>query len=157
MLLLEQACAVLHILSTHTDGDNRKLCEERKALIGQAGGVKAVTKTMRTHASYAELLEYAFGALFYLCIFDNDNRRRVVQAGGINILVNIMKRHATAPKIQDEATKALLNLTSTRDIKRKVAEIATEAVEEAKRRFPQLKYPPLLLKHLSKRKLWRAI
>ena len=67
-----------------------------------------------------------------------------------------MKRHATSPKIQDEAHKALFDL-STRDGKRKVAEIATEAIKEAKRRFPQLKYPPLLLERLNKWRFWRVI
>ena len=116
-----------------------------------------MTKAMQRHPTVVALLEHACKLLGKLSVGDDSNSRRISLAGGIKILVDTMKRHATSAKIQDEATEALFNLSSTRDAKRKVAEIATEAIKEAKRRFPQLIYPPMLLRRLNKWRFWRAI
>ena len=80
--LLEHASALLQNLSTHTDEENRKECEERRSLIGKAGGVNAVTKAIQRHPSFTELVKVGCGTLRNLCVGNDDNRRRVAQAGG---------------------------------------------------------------------------
>ena len=153
--LLEHACHVLLNLSCYRHHQNE--ADERRALIGQAGGVEAVTNAMQHHPSFVALLECACSVLRNLCVDNDNNARRIDRAGGIKILVDTMKRHATSPKIQDKASWALFSLSFTSDGERKVAEIATEAVVKAKRRFPKLKYPPLLLKRLNEGRLWKAM
>ena len=74
-LLLQYACMALVDLSWFNKEENRKEANERKALIGKAGGVEAVTNAMRLHPTVVSLLKYACWALGNLSA-NNDNRRR---------------------------------------------------------------------------------
>ena len=115
---------MLQHLSTHTDEKNRKEgAEERRALIGKAGGVEALTEAMERHPSVAKLLKYAFVVLRNLCVDNDDNRRRVAQAGGVEVVVKAMNNHPSAELLLEQACAVLQNLsTHTEKRNRKLCE-----------------------------------
>ena len=147
-LVLERTCHLLLRLSTHADETNRKLCEERRSLIVQAGGVEAVTKAMQRHPSFAKLLKCACETLRNLCVDNDDNMRRVAQAGGVEAVVKAMNDRPFDRFLLEQTCHLLLHLSTYTDEKnRKECEErkaligkagGVEAVTKAMRRHPSL-------------------
>ena len=114
-VLLEHACSALVDLSWFYKEENRKEAEERRAVIGKAGGVEAVTNAMRLHPTVVSLLKYACWALRNLTAYNDDNRRRIAEAGGIRVVLETMRKHPTAEGLLEHACVALVNLSANND------------------------------------------
>ena len=84
---------------------------------GKAGGVKAVTKAIQRHPSHATLLKCACGALWYLGVGNNDNRRRIAQAGGVEAVVKAMNDHPFNVLLLEQVC-AVLHILSTHTYER---------------------------------------
>ena len=116
-LVLELTCNVLTHLSSHIDTEHLKESTERTALIGEAGGVEAITKAMERHPTSVVLLKYACNALTDLSDGNDDNRRRVVQAGGVEAVVKAMKKHTSEALLLEHACAAILCLSAPQNEK----------------------------------------
>ena len=118
-LLLEHACFVLWCLCWFCNEKKRKEADERRALIGKAGGIEAVTNAMRLHPTVVPLLKYACWALINLSSNNNDNKIRIAQAGGLELLLDTMQKHPTAEGLLEQACAALASLSSNNDNNRR--------------------------------------
>ena len=69
-----------------------------------------MTKAMRSHPSFTELLKCAYGALMNLCFGNDDNRRRVAEAGGVEEVVEAMNDRPFDRILLEQTCHVLIHL-----------------------------------------------
>jgi hypothetical protein len=100
---------------------------------GAAGGVEALVKVLRTHATDAKVQASGCMALTNTCYKNFQNVHRAVEAGGVEAVVEALKTHAASAAVQQHGFRALSQLCATdvQNVRRAVEAGGVEAVVEA--------------------------
>ena len=85
--------------------------KEAKRAIAEAGGIEAVTFTIKEFMGSPYVLERAFTTMWSLAVLE-ENQGLIADAGGIGLVVNGMMANITYEKVQKQACGCLCTLSS---------------------------------------------
>jgi hypothetical protein len=85
--------------------------KDAKRAIADAGGIDAVTSTIKEFMGSPTVLERAFTTMWSLAVLE-DNQIRIADAGGIGLVVNGMMANITYEKVQKQGCGCLCTLSS---------------------------------------------
>jgi hypothetical protein len=85
--------------------------KDAKRAIADAGGIDAVTASIREFMGSPTVLERAFTTMWSLAVLE-DNQIRIADAGGIGLVVNGMMANITYEKVQKQGCGCLCTLSS---------------------------------------------
>ena len=126
----QAACMTLwNVAYSDKDGAREKIV--------QSGGVSALVRVMRRHATVVPIQEAGCGVLWALSHSGSASRASVSREGGLDVAVAVLTRGAPTPTLLESACATLGNLALEPAQKQTLKRLgATQLVERAMQSFP---------------------